>query len=619
MKTRLRVCVVLALAGWTYPTSALDFSTNVTGTDGVAAGRDIRDSTIIVGVPAEKLEALIRDRTKLLEELVASHTDTIARLKKALDINERQIGTALNILGENDVPPEHLAAKLVEIAERFKALQAAGPPQAGDTPEVANLRQQANKAIEDGNLTTGDALLARIEQVQQAGLASQQTVLDQRGLDLANTLARRGEVALARLRYLEAAKHFAAAAVQIPQGHDEQRLANLDKEAVTLYRQGHEFGDNAALAAAIQRYGTLLTLRSRDRVPLDWAKTQNKLGIVLAALGERESSTAHLEEAVTAYRAALDEWTRERVPLLWATSQNNLGNALLKLGERESGTARLEEAVTAYRAALKEWTRERVPLLWATNQNSLGSALRSLGERESGTARLEEAVATFRAALEEQTRDRAPLDWAKTKNNLGVVLAALGDRASGTARLEEAVVAFRAALEELTPERVPLDWAATENNLGTVLKTLGERESDTARLEQAVAAFHATLRVFIRERAPLRWAMTQDNLGGALAALGERESGTAHLEEAVVVYSAALEEYTRERVPLQWAMTTGKQGVSLMMLAKRRGDARIAQTAASQIESALATTNDGSHEPSARYFAARLPEALALVDRLAKR
>ena len=68
--------------------------------------------------------------------------------------------------------------------------------------------------------------------------------------------------------------------------------------------------------------------------------------------GERESGTARLEEAVAAYRAALEERTRERVPLDWAMTQNNLGIALWTLGERESGTARLEEAVAAFDACL---------------------------------------------------------------------------------------------------------------------------------------------------------------------------------------------------------------------------------------------------------------------------
>jgi len=34
-------------------------------------------------------------------------------------------------------------------------------------------------------------------------------------------------------------------------------------------------------------------------------------------------------------REALKEWTRERVPLDWALSQNNLGLALASLGQRE--------------------------------------------------------------------------------------------------------------------------------------------------------------------------------------------------------------------------------------------------------------------------------------------
>jgi hypothetical protein len=77
---------------------------------------------------------------------------------------------------------------------------------------------------------------------------------------------------------------------------------------------------------------------------------------------------------VRACRAALEERTRERVPLDWAMTQNYLGSALSSLGERETGTERLEEAVHAYRAALEERTRERVPLDWAMTQNNLKRA-----------------------------------------------------------------------------------------------------------------------------------------------------------------------------------------------------------------------------------------------------
>jgi hypothetical protein len=94
------------------------------------------------------------------------------------------------------------------------------------------------------------------------------------------------------------------------------------------------------------------------------------------------------------------ERTRERVPLDWAMTQNNLGNALGTLGERESGTARLEEAVAAYRAALTERTRERVPLQWAMSLGSEGSALMELAERREDAAMAETALTQITTAVQ---------------------------------------------------------------------------------------------------------------------------------------------------------------------------------------------------------------------------
>jgi hypothetical protein len=57
--------------------------------------------------------------------------------------------------------------------------------------------------------------------------------------------------------------------------------------------------------------------------------------------------------AVEAFRAALQEYTRERVPLQWAGTQNNLGNALATLGVRTHDRAKLEEARKAVNAAFE--------------------------------------------------------------------------------------------------------------------------------------------------------------------------------------------------------------------------------------------------------------------------
>ena len=273
------------------------------------------------------------------------------------------------------------------------------------------------------------------------------------------------------------------------------------------------------LEAVVKRIGNLLAsstiTASERRAALHVAH-----GNALQTLGEREDGTERLEQAVTAYNAAVEVHTRERVPLDWAMTQNNLGAALAILGTREDGTERLEQAVTAYNAAVEVHTRERVPLDWAMTQNNLDNALQTLGEREDGTERLEQAVTAYNAAVEVHTREQVPLDWAATQNNLGAALRTLGEREDGTERLEQAVTAYNAALEVYTREQVPLQWAATQNNLGNALRTLGAREDGTERLEQAVTAYNAAVEVHTREQMPLDWAATQNNLGNALRTPG---------------------------------------------------------------------------------------------------
>jgi hypothetical protein len=61
------------------------------------------------------------------------------------------------------------------------------------------------------------------------------------------------------------------------------------------------------------------------------------------------------------------ERTRDRVSLDWAATQNDLGSALLELGSGRAAQVVWKEAVTAYREARKEYTQKRVPLDWAMN------------------------------------------------------------------------------------------------------------------------------------------------------------------------------------------------------------------------------------------------------------
>jgi tetratricopeptide (TPR) repeat protein len=461
-----------------------------------------------------------------------------------------------------------------QIDELQTKLSALGDPATRD-PALAALAD-AQKALDDGRLADAEKEFAKLQFLRDAQLSAA-------GDAWITAVNARANVRKLEQDFDGATELLMEAEREEAKSSQHRRFELLSAAADAQYDKGDLRGDNVALTKAIAMYtDQVLPLAPRDEAPLDWAATQDNLGIALGVLGGRESGTAHLEQAVVSFQAALQERTRERVPLDWAATQTNLGNALEAVGERDGGTAHLEQAVVAYRAALQETARERAPLDWAAIQNGLGNALDALGERESGNAHLEQAVAAFQEALKERTRERVPLDWAMTKNNLGDALVDLGERENGTARLEQAVDAFQAALKEYTRERVPLRWATIQNNLGAALEGLGEREGGTAHLELAVAAYQAALQERTRERVPLDWAETKVNLGNVLVELGQRENGTAPLEQAVAAYQAALQEITRERVPLQWAATQNNLGNALENLGEREsGTAHLEQAVVS--------------------------------------
>jgi tetratricopeptide (TPR) repeat protein len=182
----------------------------------------------------------------------------------------------------------------------------------------------------------------------------------------AQYLAQEATVDHLQLNYRAAAAKYAEAASLMASVDPHKQWEFMLAQAGELQSQGNEFGENLQ-SIAVHR--SALVLAPREHVPLDWAESQNNLGMALRSRGEQEGGTARLEEAVAAFREALEEYTRERDPLKWAMTQRNLGTALERLGERESGTARVE-AVAAFRAALEECTRERDPLDWAVMQNN---------------------------------------------------------------------------------------------------------------------------------------------------------------------------------------------------------------------------------------------------------
>jgi hypothetical protein len=120
--------------------------------------------------------------------------------------------------------------------------------------------------------------------------------------------------------------------------------------SVAVQMQGHFLVP--PMRAAADRFGPIIRQLNPAFDSVTRGSLLHSYALICNAIGVQAGSSSELATAVDTYREALKEWTRERVPLDWATTQNNLGTALATLGERESGTARLDEAVEAFREAL---------------------------------------------------------------------------------------------------------------------------------------------------------------------------------------------------------------------------------------------------------------------------
>lgn len=378
--------------------------------------RDAGGSLTASFAPYETIDAFREVLRQHLDSLVSGFLGQ--EFSEELGVTKAAVETMLQILKEQQVPPDHLEAKLKEIAERHLELteRLHALSKSNDEPEITRRREQATGAIERGDYDQAAEILMEAVAIDRRTIDEQQEALDRRRLSAAATTGQLGELERTRLNYREAAEHFAETANLTPTSENDTRLDYIMEQALSLYDLGRDFGDNSGLADAIEIYQAVLTERTRVSEPLDWAKTQMNLGDALSALGEREDTTRRLEQAVEAFSAALEERSRERFPFDWATTQNALGLALWRLSERENGTEKLVQAIDAFRAALEERKRRIVPVEWATTQNNLGLALEALGKRENTTDSLEKAINAYHAALKEHTRDRVPLRWAMTQH-----------------------------------------------------------------------------------------------------------------------------------------------------------------------------------------------------------
>jgi tetratricopeptide (TPR) repeat protein len=319
------------------------------------------------------------------------------------------------------------------------------------------------------------------------------------------------------------------------------------------YSPAYQRNPLEALRKAIEAYEEALRFCKPDVAPLNYAMTQNNLGLAYGRLSEHEDPVGNLRKAIEAYGEALRFWTPDVAPLNYAMTQNNLGLAYGRLSEHEDPVGNLRKAIEAYGEALRFWTPDVAPLNYAMTQNNLGLAYGRLSEHEDPVGNLRKAIEAYEEALRFWTPDVAPLDYATTQNNLGNAYGRLSEHEDPVGNLRKAIEAYGEALRFRTPDVAPLNYAMTQNNLGLAYGRLSEHEDPVGNLRKAIEAYEEALRFWTPDVAPLDYAMTQNNLGLAYGRLSEHEDPVGNLRKAIEAYEEALRFWTPDVAPLDYA------------------------------------------------------------------
>jgi tetratricopeptide (TPR) repeat protein len=287
--------------------------------------------------------------------------------------------------------------------------------------------------------------------------------------------------------------------------------------AATLVEAGSQLGGKEGydlLTEATLVEKTLLANYKAATPPQEWAKTQCQLGTIWHLQGDMTAATAGdslYMLSIDAFNGALTVYTQKDFPIDWARMQLNLGVVLSKLGA-------IKEAIGSFRSAMGIFTLVKNPRDWASTAYHLGNMLQCQAGKAKdpeATQLFTESVKAYKQALEVYNDKTTPEEWGWAQHNLGVSLFEQGRRLGERELLSQAAAAFRQALTIQTKDCFPAAWASTQYNLGTALWEENSRAAgdNVALLTAAATAYESALAFYTPKDHPEQWFNVQNGLG----------------------------------------------------------------------------------------------------------
>ncbi len=252
-----------------------------------------------------------------------------------------------------------------------------------------------------------------------------------------------------------------------------------------------------------------------------------------------------------ALEASATEELRKQEPLAWADTQNRLGNILAAIGQQMHDAEIFQKAVESFTLALEELSQQDSPLEWAATQANLATALQALGRLESDAKVLNKAVDAYTAALLVFTKKDTPEEWKLIMLQLGMTFHEHGKVLKGNRQFQKAVVAFKNAIPELDADNYPVELAAAHNNCGAVLHNLAESEENPERFEEALRSYETAWKVCMEQQRPVHLSvLCRVNKASARNELAELTSDAVLAEEVADDIEIIMECFPHALQPL---------------------------------------------------------------------
>lgn len=262
-------------------------------------------------------------------------------------------------------------------------------------------------------------------------------------------------------------------------------------------------------------------------------------------------NTSILENLREALETSLTTECRESEPLAWARNQNSIGNVLAALGQQHEDTELYTKAIECFHNALEVFNRENSPLDWAATQYNLGTAMQALGRQLDDSKSLKGAVDAYTNALLEWSRKETPEDWSSTMFQLGATFHTYGKLLKGNRTFQKSVVAYKNALAALDADNYPFELAATHNNRGAVLQHEGESEENPERMQEAIRSYDTALTVCMEQQLPIHLAvLCRVNRATAQLVLAQATDDAALAEEVSDEFELIVECFPNALQPL---------------------------------------------------------------------